>query len=269
MKPLSGKVIAVTGGARGIGAATATALTAAGASVVVGDLDLELAGRRAQEYGGLALRLDVSSQESFAGFLDSVVSEYGGLDGLVNNAGFMVIGRMHDVPLERQLAQVDVNLRGVVYGCYEASARMGRGGTIVNIASLAGRIPTPGTAVYSATKAAVLAFSESLDGELAEQGIRVTAVLPTFTNTELIAGTTPGTMMKPVEPEDVAAAVVEMFVAPKALRVVPRALTFSAANWTMTPARAKPWLRAKFGLDKVFTEPDLAARANYDKRTGG
>lgn len=265
---LQGEVIAVTGGARGIGAATATALAAAGAKVVVGDLDLDLAKHAAESYDGLALPLDVSSRESFAEFLEGVVREYGALDGLVNNAGFMVIGRMLDVPLERQLAQLDVNLRGVIHGSYEAASRMaGRGGTIVNIASVAGRIPSPGSAVYGATKAGVIALSESLDGELSPLGIRVLAVLPSFTNTELIAGTAASGLMKPIEPVEVAAAVVAAFVKPKAITVVPGSMAFGAASWSLTSARIKPWLRARLGLDTVFTEPDLAARAAYDERT--
>ena len=92
---------------------------------------------------------------------------------------------------------------------------MSPGGVIVNIASLAGRIPMPGSAVYSATKAGVLAFSEALDAELSAQGIRVGWVLPSFTNTELIAGTEATGLMKPVEPSDVAEAVVKVDRSPR------------------------------------------------------
>ncbi len=164
MTKLDGRVVAVTGGARGIGDATAHALAAAGARVAIGDLDADLAARAAQAYGGLALPLDVTSQASFAGFLDKVVAEFGRIDGLVNNAGIMVIGRHLEVPLDAQLKQLDINLRGVILGCHEAAGRMvaAGGGQIVNIASLAGRIPSPGSAVYSGTKAAVLALSEAL-----------------------------------------------------------------------------------------------------------
>jgi NAD(P)-dependent dehydrogenase (short-subunit alcohol dehydrogenase family) len=115
---LNGKVVALTGGARGIGAATARALAAEGASVVVGDLDVDLAKKAAEEYDGLALPLDVADRTSFAAFLDAVVTEHGRLDALVNNAGFMVLGKVREVPLERQLAQVEVNLTGVIQGSY-------------------------------------------------------------------------------------------------------------------------------------------------------
>ena len=266
---LNGKVVALTGGARGIGAATARALAAEGAAVVIGDLDVDLAKKAAEEYDGLALPLDVADRESFAGFLDAVVSEHGRLDVLVNNAGFMVLGKVREVPLERQLAQLDVNLTGVINGSYEAAARMRPGGVIVNIASLAGRIPMPGSAVYSATKAGVLAFSEALDAELAEHGIRVGSVLPSFTNTQLIDGTEATGLMKPVQPEEVAKAVLKVILKPKLTATVPPYFAFSGANWSLTAARAKPWLRGKLGLDTVFTEFDHAERAAYEDRTTG
>ncbi len=263
---LDGRVVALTGGARGIGAATAQALANAGAKVVIGDLDVDLAKKSAEAYDGLALPLDVSDQASFAEFLDGVVREHGRLDVLVNNAGFMVLGRVQEVPLERQLAQLDVNLKGVILGAYEAAERMSSGGVIVNIASLAGRIPMPGSAVYSATKAGVLAFSEALDAELSAQGIRVGCVLPSFTNTELIAGTHATGLMKPIEPADVAAAVVRMIDRPKATSTVPKLFAFSGANWSLTSHRAKPWLRGKLGLDTVFTEYDPTERSAYVER---
>jgi NAD(P)-dependent dehydrogenase (short-subunit alcohol dehydrogenase family) len=263
---LNGRIVALTGGARGIGAATARAVAVEGARVVIGDLDVDLAKKSCEEYDGLALPLDVADRGSFAAFLDAVVNEHGRLDVLVNNAGFMVLGKVREVPLERQLAQLDVNLAGVIQGSYEAAARMRPGSVIVNIASLAGRIPMPGSAVYSATKAGVLAFSEALDAELADQGIRVGAVLPSFTNTSLIDGTEATGLMKPVQPEDVARAVVKMILKPKLTATVPPYLAFGGANWSLTAARVKPWMRRRFGLDRVFTEFDRRERAAYEDR---
>ena len=266
---LSGRVIAVTGGAQGIGEATAQALAAQGAKVVIGDLDIDLAKKSAEAYGGLALPLDVTSRESFAGFLDAVVKEHGRLDGLVNNAGFMVLGRVLETPLERQLSQIDVNLSGLIVGCYEGASRMQAGGRIVNIASVAGRVPIPGSAVYNATKAGVLAFSESLDAELRPRDIRVSCVLPSFTNTHLIDGTTATGMTKPIEPSEVADAVVASMVKPKLFRVRPRAVAYSAAHWSSMHAALKPAKRKALGLESIFAEHDHAARASYDERTGG
>jgi len=268
---LKGKVIAVTGGARGIGEATARALAAAGARVSIGDLDIELAARSAQAYGGLALPLDVTSESSFAGFLDKVEAEFGRMDGLVNNAGIMVIGRHLDVPLDAQLKQVDINLRGVILGCHEAAPRMiaSGGGQIVNIASLAGRIPSPGSAVYSGTKAAVIALSEALDAELAPRGVRVSAVLPSFTSTGLIDGTTAPRLSAPISPELVAAAVVRVLRRQRQVAAVPRRLAYASTQWAAMPAPVKRWISRRTGLDTMFTEFDHDARAAYEERTTG
>lgn len=271
MKNLSGKVVAVTGGARGIGEATAQALAAAGAQVVIGDLDAELAARSAQAYGGVALPLDVTSQSSFAGFLDKVEAEFGRVDGLVNNAGIMVIGRHLEAPLEAQLRQIDINLRGVILGCHTAAPRMVRagGGQIVNIASLAGRFSTPGASVYSATKAGVLALTDALDAELAAQGVRVSAVLPSFTNTGLISGTTAPALTPAIEPAQVGAAVVRLLQRYRPYATVPPRLAFSAAQWTLMPQRTRRWLSAKTGMGTMFLDFDHAARASYEERTTG
>jgi len=269
---LKGRVIAVTGGARGIGDATAQALARAGARVAIGDLDADLAARSAQAYGGLALPLDVTSEASFAGFLDKVEAEHGRLDGLVNNAGIMVIGRHLEVPLDAQLKQLDINLRGVILGCHEAARRMvaGGGGRIVNVASLAGRIPSPGSAVYSGTKAAVIALSEALDAELADQGVRVSAVLPSFTSTGLIDGTTAPKLSAPITPDKVGAAVAGLFGRRyRPVAAVPRSLAFGSTQWAAMPAPMKRWISRRTGMDTMFTEFDHAARASYEERTTG
>jgi NAD(P)-dependent dehydrogenase (short-subunit alcohol dehydrogenase family) len=267
MTELTGRVVAVTGGARGIGLATAKALAAAGARVAIGDLDGDLAGKEAAELGGVGLPLDVTSEESFATFLDTVEGQLGRLDGLVNNAGIMVIGRHLEVPLDRQLAQLDVNLRGVIVGCHLAAPRLlASGGTIVNIASLAARIPPAGGAVYAATKAGVLALSEALDAELAPQGVRVAAVLPSFTRTALIDGTEAPWLSPPIDPERVAAKVVDALVRPRLVTTVPGFQAVNALQWRLLPTRARRWLSARSGLDAVFTEFDHEARASYDDR---
>jgi NAD(P)-dependent dehydrogenase (short-subunit alcohol dehydrogenase family) len=269
MRKLNGRVIAITGGARGIGDATARALAAAGARVAIGDLDAGLAAQSAQAYGGLALPLDVTSESSFAGFLDKVEAEFGRIDGLVNNAGIMVIGSHLGVPLDAQLRQVDINLRGVILGCHQVAPRMIRsgGGQIVNVASLAGRIPSPGSAIYSGTKAAVIAYSEALDAELAGKGVRVSAVLPSFTSTGLIDGTTAPKLSPPISPEQVAAAVVGLFRRRRRVAVVPRRLAYGSTQWAAMPAPLKRWISRRTGLDTMFTEYDHAARAAYEQRT--
>ncbi|RNL61104.1 SDR family NAD(P)-dependent oxidoreductase [Nocardioides marmoriginsengisoli] len=271
MRNLNGKVIAITGGARGIGEATAKALAAAGARVAVGDLDADLAATSAQAYGGIGLPLDVTSEESFAGFLDKVEAEYGRIDGLVNNAGIMVIGRHLEAPLDAQLKQIDINLRGVAIGCHAVAPRLvaAGGGQIVNVASLAGRFAAPGCALYSGTKAGVLAFTEALDAELSPQKVRVAAVLPSFTNTGLISGTTAPRLSPAIEPEQVAAAVVKLLGKHRPTAVVPKFLAFSSASWPLYPNRLKRSMGKRTGMDTMFLEYDHAARAAYEERTTG
>lgn len=261
---VAGKVVAITGGAQGIGAATARALSAAGARVAVGDLDATLAVESAAAYGGLGLRLDVSDAESFADFLDQVETELGSIDVLVNNAGIMVIGRLLDTPLPAQLKQLDVNLRGVILGCHAAATRLRPGGLIINIASLAGKIPTPGSAVYSATKAGVLALSEALDAELAPT-LRVAAVLPAFTNTRLIDGTTPPRLSPPISPDQVADAVVGLVGKYKPIATVPPSLAVSSVQWSLMPQRLRRWMGNKTGMNSMFTDYDHTARAAYEQ----
>lgn len=269
MAGIKGKVIAISGGARGIGEATARALAAAGAKVAVGDLDAELASQSAQSYGGIGLPLDVTSPASYSAFLDKVEAEYGRIHGLVNNAGIMVIGRHLEVPLETQLKQIDINLKGVTIGCHTMAPRMvaAGGGQIVNIASLAGRFAAPGCAVYSGSKAGVLAFTEALDAELSPSGVRVAAVLPSFTNTGLISGTTAPRLSPAIEPEQVAAAVVSLFEKHRPTRVVPPAMAFSSVSWGMYPNRVRRWMGRKTGMDTMFLEVDHEARAAYEERT--
>ncbi|MBO9522873.1 MAG: SDR family oxidoreductase [Nocardioidaceae bacterium] len=271
MSTITGKVVVITGGARGIGEATARAAARAGAKVAVGDLDAELAARSAASYGGLGLPLDVTSDESFTGFLDKVEAEHGRIDALVNNAGIMVIGRHLETGLDAQLKQLDINLRGVILGCHAVAPRMiaNGGGSIVNIASLVARIPTPGAAVYSGTKAAVLAFTEALDAELSGQGVRVSAVLPSFTSTGLIDGTTVPRLSPAVQPAQVAEAVVDLLGRHRPVATVPRSLAFSSKQWALMPAGMKHWLSRKTGMDTMFTDFDHAARASYEERTTG
>ncbi|RNL81082.1 SDR family oxidoreductase [Nocardioides marmorisolisilvae] len=271
MSTLTGKVIAISGGARGIGEATAKELTAAGAKVAVGDLDAVLAEQSAAGYGGIGLPLDVTSEESYAGFLDKVEAEYGRIDALVNNAGIMVIGKHLDVPIENQLKQLDINVKGVINGCHAVAPRLiaNGGGQIVNIASLAGRFAAPGAAVYSGTKAAVLAFSDALDAELAPRNVRVSAVLPSFTNTGLISGTEAPAMTPAIEPADVAAAVRGLLENYRAQATVPKYLAFSAAQWSMYPQRMRRWMGAKTGMSTMFLEYDHEARQAYEDRTTG
>ena len=255
--------VGITGGGRGIGLATARAFGALGASVVVGDVDGDLAARTADDLGGSGYPLDVRDRESFAGFLAAA----GPLDVLVNNAGIAPAGRFVDLDPAVIDLVVDVNLRGVVNGMRLAlPAMIERGsGVVINIASLAGRVPLPGAAVYGATKHAVVGLTSAVRTELRGSGVTVAAVLPTFARTELVSGLTLAALPK-VDAEAVAAAVVRVATAkrPPALVTVPRWMTAVGAFHAVLP----PFLRELLAGKALEAEQaiDAPARAGYERR---
>lgn len=208
---LNGAVVAITGGARGIGRATAAAFLREGARVAIGDLEHDLAEATARELG-LSVRayaLDVTDSESFAAFVSDVEADLGPLDVLVNNAGVMPIAPFLEESEKVSATTMNVNVWGPINGLRLALPGMvARGrGHVVNIASLAGKTYLPGLAVYCASKHAVVGLTATVRSEVAPSGVSVSAVLPSMVNTELSAGVpVPGPAA--VEPEDIAAAVV-------------------------------------------------------------
>lgn len=208
MISLEGAVVAVTGGARGIGRATAARFAASGARVWIGDLDEAAMEQTASQLGIQAAPLDVSDCDSFASFLTQVDSD-GPLMVLVNNAGVLRSGRFLDLPLTGHTNEVAVNLLGVLHGMHLTLPGMvQRGqGHVVNIASMAAKITTPQMATYCATKFAVAALSRAVRAELAGTGVSVCTVLPAAVRTDLTAHFTLG-HLPALDPHDVAAAVV-------------------------------------------------------------
>jgi short-subunit dehydrogenase len=132
---------------------------------------------------------------------------------------------------------------------------------------MAGMTAMPGQAVYAGTKFAVVGLTTALADEFAPRGVQLSTILPTFTNTELIAGThATGAAQKPVQPEDIAAAVVKVLDKPTTIVSVPRRLRFIAAMAQMLGPRGRRWLSRTLGNDKVFLEFDHAARKSYEDR---
>lgn len=266
---LSGKVVAITGGARGIGKATATALVRKGCRVAIGDLDLELAERTAAELGGgtVALPLDVTDRASFTTFLDAAERELGPLDVVINNAGIMPVTPLaeeSDASIKRQL---DINIYGVIVGMQLAIERFQpRGhGHIVNLASQAGKGGFPGIATYSGTKHAVVGISEAARAELRGSGIEIACVMPTVVNTELTAGVGQR-LIRPVEAEDVANEIVDALEVPRFDVWVPRA---NGALFKVVANLPRAWREALGRLmkvDKLMTEVDHSARRRYEER---
>ena len=274
---VAGKVVAITGGARGIGKATAEAFLVAGAKVAIGDLDAELVAETAAElttrFGRevVGLPLNVTDSESFANFVDKVETLLGPLDVLVNNAGIMPTGMFADEDPAMTDRIIDINLRGVLIGSRLATTRFRsrRSGHLVNVASLAGVSGFPGLATYSASKHAVVGFTEALHRELDEHGVGVTAVLPGVVRTELSAGAkTPRWMqaITTVDPEDVANAIVGAVGTKRPLLTVPRRLGATLTAMALLPYRARLIAERLTGASTAYTQPDAGAREIYHER---
>ena len=191
MTPLTNKIALVTGGSRGIGAETARQLAAAGATVV---LTYNTSAERAEEVvaqivrvGGkaTAVQSDAADPTAAKRLVEQVVAEHGGLDILVNNAGVFAPSMLIDDPAAAYAANFSTNVEGVYALTSAAAPHLREAGRIVTIGSGYGARPQPGTGAYSATKAAVVAFSKAWAKELAPRAITVNVVSPGSVNTEM------------------------------------------------------------------------------------
>lgn len=270
LRSLDGQVVAITGGGRGIGRATAAALIAKGARVAIGDIDAQMAERTAAELGSgtIGLALDVTDKESFNEFLDAVESRLGPLDVLVNNAGIMPVGPFVDQADAATKKLVDINVMGVIIGSKLALERFRlRGsGHIVQLASICSKGGFPGGATYCATKHAVVGLNEALRAELRGTGIEVHQVLPIGVNTELYSGVKQARGFKTPEPEDVAAAIVELLQSGRFEQYVPRYLAAVVRMNALMPRRVTEAITRITNGDRVLLTADPGARAAYDAR---
>jgi short-subunit dehydrogenase len=167
---------------------------------------------------------------------------------------------------------LDINTYGVILGSKLAAQRMvPRGsGHIINIASLAGESPTPGLATYCASKYAVLGFTDSARIEYRNTGVHFSSVLPTFTNTELISGTSGAKLLKNAEPEDIANAIIGLITKPAARVAVTRIAGIIAGSMKFLPKSAGEFITRKLGMEHAFVEDvDNAARKAYEDRARG
>jgi short-subunit dehydrogenase len=197
-RDVRGKLALVTGAGAGIGRATAIELARRGAdTVVIVDRDLAAAEETAVAVreagaGAAVYQADVSDDTAINSLAAQVNGEHGVVDILVNNAGIGMAGRFLETTPAHWDNILAVNLRGVLNGSRAFATQMvdrGEGGTIINVSSAAAFLPSKSMIAYGTTKAAVLAFSESLRADLADDGITVTAVCPGFVNTNIAKST--------------------------------------------------------------------------------
>ena len=269
-RSLTGSVVAITGGGRGIGRATALALAREGARVAVGDLDREAAESVASELGGdaLGLPLDVTDHAGFTAFLDEVEQRLGPLDVLVNNAGIMPVTPLVEESPESIARQLEVNLHAVIHGTQDAMRRMvpRRTGHIVQLASLAGRTGFPQLATYCATKHGVVGLSEAVALELRGTGVEVSVVMPGIVKTELTIGLQDARGVKTLAPEEVAHAIVSVLKRPRFDVFLP---PVSGALVRLGAALPR-WLRLAVArglkIDQATGNTDRHARAEYEAR---
>jgi NADP-dependent 3-hydroxy acid dehydrogenase YdfG len=269
-RSLEGKVVVITGGARGIGKATAKAVAREGAIVAIGDLDEPLAKAAAAELktGAVGLALNVTQRDSFAHFLDQVSERLGPLDVLINNAGIMPIGSFVDEDDATAQRMIDINIHGVIYGMKLAIPGMRERGSghIVNMASQAGKAGLPGGATYCATKHAVVGLSEAVRAELRDSGVEVSVVMPAVVDTELGKGLADTRGLKKLAPEEVADAIVTALQFPKFDVWVPASSAVIDKLLHPLPRRAREAIGRFMKVDQVLAEPDRAERAAYEER---
>jgi NADP-dependent 3-hydroxy acid dehydrogenase YdfG len=269
-RTLDGRVVAITGAARGIGRATVRACVRAGMRVAIGDLDLQTAERTAADVGAatIAIELNVCDRASLARFLDETERRLGPLDVLVNNAGIMQLGAFAEEDDATARRQVEINVHGVIHGMKEALPRMlARGsGHIVNIASTAGKVGFAGAATYCGTKHFVVGVSEAVRAELRTTAIELTCILPGVVNTELSAGVPEARFVRHIDPADVADAVVDALRRPRFEVFVPRRIAPLTRLGAVAPRSVRDGFGRLLALDRVRGRPDAAARRAYEQR---
>jgi NAD(P)-dependent dehydrogenase (short-subunit alcohol dehydrogenase family) len=267
---INGKVIVITGGARGIGYATAKTLHQLGGRVAIGDLDEAAVKEAGTDLDvGFYARLDVTDRQSFTTFLDDVERELGPIDVLVNNAGICPAGRFCDEPDEVTQRTIAINLFGVILGTKLAADRMlKRGkGHIINIASVAALNAVPGVATYCATKHGVLGYTDTARQELRGTGVTLSAVMPTLTNTSMIDGVPSMPGLRNAEPDDIAAGIVSLIAKPKPRLVLTRAAGVLIAVTRRMPLPVGEAIARALKTDSLFSQAaDKQERRDYEDR---
>jgi NAD(P)-dependent dehydrogenase (short-subunit alcohol dehydrogenase family) len=218
MMNLTGKSAIVTGGTKGIGRAIAEALVQAGVNVCLSARHEEEIERAVSDMGGLSEAgvvgavCDVRDYEEVRALIAHTVSEFGGVDILINNAGIGTFGKVEELTPEDFRAVLETNLFGVFYCCHEAIPEMKKrgGGYIINISSLAGTNAHPQMAAYNASKFGLNGFSEALMQEVRHDGIKVSYIMPGSVNTEFGGDEPSEERAWQLQPADIARVVLDL-----------------------------------------------------------
>jgi NAD(P)-dependent dehydrogenase (short-subunit alcohol dehydrogenase family) len=263
-------VVAITGGGRGIGLATARLFAEHGAVVCIGDLDGAAAADGAASIGprAHAFTVDVASRESFDAFVAGVERAAGLVDVLINNAGIMPVGRFVDESPEATEKIFAVNVHGPINGMQIVLPGMieRRRGHVVNVASMLGKTELPGLATYTASKHAVVGLGAAVRAELAGTGVTLSTVLPSIVNTELASGIDLGFgKLIRVEPEDIAAAILGTLAGRPKEVPVPHLLGLYPVLRPFVPESIENVVRGRIGHDRAITGVE-GARAAYEQR---
>jgi len=272
--PLTGASVAVTGAAGGIGHAIAAHFAAAGARVALGDLDATAVRGAANSVGhhAVGLQLDVTDDTSFAAFLDAAEVANGPIDVLVNNAGVDWMGIFHKGDNNISRRELAVNLMGPVIGSRLALQRMltRNHGHVVNVASSAGRVPQPGSAVYTATKHGVVGLTECLALEYRNTGVRFSLLHPGYIPTAMTTGTTrPSLLMPHATPDDCANAVVDAVRHNRFNVFAPSSQAIGIKLGNVAGRRVRDRILLAMGIGKIADHLDINARSRYYERAFG
>ena len=269
---LTNASVAVTGGAHGIGRAIAEHFAQAGARLAIGDLDALAAQGLAGVIGrqAIGVELDVTDPAALAAFLDAAEERHGPLDVMINNAGVDWMGPFHEEPNEVSRHELEVNLLGAILGSRLALQRMlpRRHGHLVNIASGAGRVPLPGSAVYSATKHGIVGLTESLRLEYRGRGIGFTLVQPSQVRTAMILGQPQPRLLPVVTPDDVARAVLDAVRRDRFEVWVPASQAIGLKLGNLLPRPLREGVMRAIGVGRIG-DADRAVRAEYHERMFG